>query len=274
MLQLETKLEHLKDLKQTLENLIDFISSPKNLQDHLAQFTFIYPEFGSLVNGEFKKFDGETEKLREKERLEFDNEGKNYCSEFPYFTSETLFFRTAAEYKELHPLILKYVDHLIRHSREAKLLWSHDETPAGTDAIESLVFKDQKYLPKYIEFLRTNDMDHEVYQDYGIGYIIKKYGWNEDTVRLAAVRLGVCHGQHGDENINLLLESAKLDEFLKVDRHAVIFLKYLSDEFQTLLKERGYNKSTEEMYIETYCEIFEDYPVILEGVKMMRRKDL
>ena len=87
--------------------------------------------------------------------------------------------------------------------------------PAGTDEIESLAFSDKKYIKKYIEFLRINNMDHEVNQDYGIGYIIKNHRWNKDTLKLIAVRASECCGQHGDENIDLLLEYAGLRKFLK-----------------------------------------------------------
>ena len=274
MLQLETNLDNSEGLKQTLEELIDFISMPERLQKHLAQYTFIYPVFGTKVDGDFKEFEEKTEKLREEEQIEFDTKGNNYCFELPYFTSETLFFRKAASYKELHSLILKYVDLLIKHSKEEGLLWSHDETPAGTDAIESLVFTDSKYIQKYIEFLRTNDMGHEVNQHYGIGYIIKNHGLNEDTLRLIAVRLGECCGQHGDENLGLLLESTELAEYLQDERNSENFLKHLTDEFKLLLKKHNNHDDIRETYTTIYEEIFEGFPVIIKEVDRMKTVEL
>lgn len=270
MLQLETNLDNPESLKQTLEELIDFISIPERLHKHLAEYTFIYPSFGTKVDGDFKEFEENTEKLREEEQIEFDTQGKNYCFELPYFTSETLFFRKAASYTELHSLILQYIDLLIKHSKEEGLLWSHDETPAGTDAIESLAFIDSKYIQKYIEFLRINDMDHEVNQHYGIGLIIKNHGWNEDTLHLIAVRLGECCGQHGDQNLELLLESTELADYLKDERHSDIFLKHLTDEFKLLLKKHNNNDDIRATYPAIYEKLFEGFPAILKEVDRMK----
>ncbi len=228
MLQIKTSINSPEELKKSLLELIQFISTQEQLKKHLEEYTFIYPEFGFVVDGEFKEYNIETEKLREEAQIEFDNDGNNYCFELPYFTSETLFFRRAASYKELRPLIAEYVDRIIQYAQSEKLLWSHDELPAGTDAIESLVFIDKKYIDKYIEFLRINDMDHEVHQNYGIGYIIKKHGLDEDTLRLVAMRLGECIGQHGDENVGMLLENTNLGEYLNEQKHAAQFLRLLA----------------------------------------------
>ncbi len=273
MLQLTTDLENPEALKKTLEDLIDFVSSPDRLESHLDEYTFIYPSFGAIVSGEFQEFAEETEELQEEEQNEFDEEGMNYCHELPYISSETVFFRKAASHNELHPLILAYVDSLIKQSLEGNRLWSGDETPAGTDAIEALAFSDAKYIKKYIEFLKTNDMEHEVYQDYGIGYIIKTHGLNEDTLRLIAVRLTECLGQHGGENVSMLLEETEFGEYLEEEENAELFLKHLQEAFMTALKNRNYDEEYKELYISIFEEVFEEYPAILDEVEKMNNME-
>ncbi len=271
MLQLKTNLNNPDEIKQVLNELVELVSSRKLLEDHLEEYPFIYPQFGAITDGEFEEFSEETEKLREEEQIAFDDKGQNYYHEVPYITSESLFFRKAASYKELHSMILNYVDGVIKYSIKNELLWSHDETPAGTDAIESLAFSDSKYIQKYIEFLRINDMDHEVYQNYGIGRIIQIHGFNKDTLHLLAVRLGEGCGQHGEENLMHLLENSKLGDYLKVEINAKLFLKLLTEEFKKLMKKHKNDDEIREIYTEIYEGLFQEYPVILNGVEKMKR---
>lgn len=88
--------------------------------------------------------------------------------------------------------------------------WADDEHPTGSAAIFTLVTAHNRYIPEYIRYLRTCDLDHEVDQYQQIDDIIELYGWNNDTLALVAARLGQCVGQAGAEQVAELLGEADL----------------------------------------------------------------
>ncbi len=273
MLQLATDLNNPEAMKKTLEELIEFVSSPERLDYHLEEYANIYPAFGNVTDGKFKEFTEETEKLRDEEQKEFEREGINYCVDHLVrcITSESLFFRRAASHRELHPVILRYVDSIIKYAGEDGLLWSNDETPAGTDAIESLALMDPGYINKYIEFLRASD-DSGGHQMYGTGYILKNHRVIEDTLRMLAVRL-TSKSQGGDEEVGMFLETTSLGELLKEEKNAQFLLKHLHKELLRLLEEFGPHTRDEyrDLYFSILEDVFREYPVILNGIEEMKR---
>ena len=122
MLQIQTDMRNAEGIKYSLLELNEFLHSPKLLQKHLNEYTFIYPAFGKNVNGEFSEPESEMETLRHDMKNEFNNSGKNFCHQLPYITSDTLFFGKVAMNKKLHPLILKYINKVISIAKKDDLL--------------------------------------------------------------------------------------------------------------------------------------------------------
>src|SRR5690606_5895857 len=116
----------------------------------------------------------------------------------------------AATFEALHPLLHAYALETAEGAH-GHAIWSDDETPSGTHAIVPLVMHDRKWLPDYLRFLRSNDLDHEVDQAGDIDAIIERYGWAPDTLALAAARLVSCQGQFGEEQFGQLLEEGLSD---------------------------------------------------------------
>lgn len=80
-----------------------------------------------------------------------------------------------------------------------KALWSNSECHLGGAVAARLAMRSRTYVPLFIEFLETNDLDHEVEQAEQIERVIAAHGWCPETVALWVARLGTCAGQHGHE---------------------------------------------------------------------------
>ncbi|WP_298956318.1 hypothetical protein [uncultured Nonlabens sp.] len=148
--------------------------------------------------------------------------------------NEYNFFNKAAKHTDLSTLILKYCD-ITDDGAEGTRIWIMDEydqgPPAGTYAILALVNQSKKWIPPYIEFLRTNDLDHEVEQMWDIKSIIDKYGWIKETCRLAIARNISCCGQGGTEQFNDFLNNG-LSGYLNIDKNRKGFLDFILQEFE------------------------------------------
>lgn len=149
------------------------------------------------------------------------------------FDEQSLFIE-AAIHQSLSQLLLDYC-RVTDNGEEGTRIWishEYDEgPPAGTHAILALVDQDKKWIPHYIEFLRTNDLDHEVEQLWDIKKIIKKYDWCEETIRLAIARNISCCGQGGRQQFNDLLNDG-LKDYLKKEKHKKYFIDSIIKEFQ------------------------------------------
>ncbi|WP_299220241.1 hypothetical protein [uncultured Aquimarina sp.] len=152
-----------------------------------------------------------------------------------YSLEEEAFFNKVAEYDSLSPLILDYCQ-VTDDGEEGTRVWipendSYVSHSAGTYAILALVNQNKKWIRYYIEFLRTNDLDHEVEQMWHIKEIIEKYNWCELTCRLAIARNVSCCGQSGSEQFDSLMTEG-LEEYLKKEENQSMFFNSVVREFQ------------------------------------------
>lgn len=202
-----------KELKQTLESLISLIKEIKAL----------YPD------------EQEEVVFNHNNRLESIKFEVTYIDETGVLKviEEDAFFKKVALYKSLSSLILEYCK-VTDDGEEGSRIYITDEydeaPPAGTYAMLALVHQNKKWIFNYIEFLRTNDLDHEVEQMWHIKAIIEKYGWCDETSRLAIARNSSCCGQGGREQFNYLLENGLLD-YLKEGKNRFNFLNGIRHEF-------------------------------------------
>lgn len=127
------------------------------------------------------------------------------------FLAERDFYIQALKHVELQKPILGYIRKIIDHNRKGPILWSSEEEHAGTHAVMALALFDKIYVKEYIDFLRTNDLDHEVYQSDDIQELIKRWGWCEEILSLAAARS--FRGQFGSDQLGEML-SEGLEEYL------------------------------------------------------------
>jgi hypothetical protein len=79
-------------------------------------------------------------------------------------------------------------------------LWSNSECHLGGAVAARLAMRSRAYISLFIEFLETNDLDHEVEQAEQIDRVVEAHGWCPETVALWVGRLGTCAGQHGHEH--------------------------------------------------------------------------
>lgn len=136
------------------------------------------------------------------------------------------FFEQAARFVSLHQKILHYTS-LTYDEKNDEHFWIDSEHQAGTEAIHPLAITDSKYILNYIDFLRSNDMDHEVCQYDDINSVIQSHGWCEQTLQLSLARLFSCCGQHGREQFSELFASG-LGEYIV--EHFDSFLLLLAEE--------------------------------------------
>ncbi|WP_176425224.1 hypothetical protein [Myxococcus sp. AM009] len=137
----------------------------------------------------------------------------------------------AAHFESLHPLLRDYAV-VTGAGANGNRMWADAETPAGTHAIGALVLRDRTWLPAYIDFLRSCDLDHEVDQWGVLDQLIEHHGWAPDTCALAAARLLSCRGQHGDEQLSTWME-ASLGEYLATEEGRAAFDHAAAREFDT-----------------------------------------
>jgi hypothetical protein len=104
-----------------------------------------------------------------------------------------------AEFETLHPKMLEYMNATYDEKNRDRY-WDDPEHQAGTEGIKPLAIRDKKYIATYIEFLYTNDMDHEVAQCGDIAEIVNAHGWCPETLQLMVARATTCCGQHGYED--------------------------------------------------------------------------
>ncbi|KAB1158312.1 hypothetical protein F7018_08995 [Tenacibaculum aiptasiae] len=147
---------------------------------------------------------------------------------------EPSFFELAAKHESLTSLIIEYCKTTDNGEDGNRLIIRNEYDqgpPAGTHAILSLVHQNKKWIPYYIQFLRTNDLEHEIEQIWDIEAILKKYGWCVETHKLAIARNISCCGQAGKEQFDRFIENG-LEKSLNNKRSRDIFLESILNEFQ------------------------------------------
>ncbi len=167
------------------------------------------------------------------EQIKFSIEITNKENEIINTFDEQSFFEKVAIYNSLSQLIIDYCQ-ITDDGEEGSRIWISNEydegPPAGTYAILALVNLDKKWISNYIEFLRTNDLDHEMEQMWDIKKIIDKYGWCNETCRLAIARNVSCCGQGGSQQFKEFLNNG-LRDYLILKENKATFLKSLLQEF-------------------------------------------
>ncbi len=201
------------DLEQILESMIASVKEIKVLYpDEQTGMSYHHDNRVESIKFfiEFSDEKGNVQKLEEKE-----------------------FFENVAEHPVLAPKVLEYC-RVTDDGEEGTRIWIADEfdegPPAGTFAILGLVHQDKKWIPDYIEFLRTNDLDHEVEQQWQIKGIIDKYGWCNETSRLAIARNVSCCGQGGTQQFKEFIDNG-LGDYIKQQENRPAFLKDITREF-------------------------------------------
>lgn len=131
-------------------------------------------------------------------------EGKNFVeykvelhTDMPSY-SELAFFLNAAKESNNTDKILTFIKHIIQKNKTQKV-WLDDEMPMGLNASFALAYNGKKYISNFIDFLRTTDMNHEVYQPIFIELLEKKWGICNETIELLAARSSSISGQWGVE---------------------------------------------------------------------------
>ncbi|MFX3470803.1 tetratricopeptide repeat protein [Leptospira borgpetersenii] len=87
----------------------------------------------------------------------------------------------------------------------------------------------KKNIENYINFLRSNDLNHEVYQSDDINALVEKWGWCQETLSLMAVRC--FRGQFGTDQFHEMME-AGLSEYLNLPGNMDYFLLRLCEEIK------------------------------------------
>lgn len=89
------------------------------------------------------------------------------------------------------------------------------------EPILALALHDKKYIRDFIQFMQTNDMDHETdeYQEEPMDAIFDKWGICNETVELVAARQGSIHGQQG--------RGVNFDFAAMTEEHRNHFMRYL-----------------------------------------------
>lgn len=156
-------------------------------------YDYEYISFGQEVDGEFKEYEC-AQALNNSEQTFFKGVGNS---------SELAFFTAAAEYPELHEIIIDYVELAV----SSGATWIDEETPKGLHAAFALALKDEKYISTYIELLKGVDMNHEVYQMDQIAVLAEKWKSYDNGIRLLSVRCMTASGQHGDGNLSFFINN-------------------------------------------------------------------
>jgi|GEM_PF-2478164 len=164
--------------RESISKVLDYLNS------NLADIAKIASEnggvrYGKISGGEFQEY------------------GEELFEEIPP-RSELVFFTEAVKDKDDAQKVQKYVNS-IAEMNNAEELWFDDETPMGLNAAFALAFEDKQYVADFINLLRKCDMDHEVYQAAMMAELLKKWGLQDEMIKLLAARSGSITGQFGLE---------------------------------------------------------------------------
>ncbi|MFV0393528.1 MAG: hypothetical protein ACK5LC_03890 [Coprobacillaceae bacterium] len=104
----------------------------------------------------------------------------------------------AIQYPQLHDLMVQIVERItcIAGQDNIEQLWENDEEQAGGAFARELALYDKKYIPLYLKYIKTNDLDHEVYQLNDMLDIFEK--WNGEAL---IIPLLIYRGEHGQHSV-------------------------------------------------------------------------
>lgn len=133
--------------------------------------------------------------------------------------SELVFFLSAVNNSDNINKIRIFVKDIMQRNK-VKKIWLDEEMPMALNASFALAYTEKKYISEFIDFLRTCDMNHEVYQFVFICLLEKKWQVCDEILELLAARTNSISGQWGLEfhdTLNLSDEQKKhyLNSLLK-----------------------------------------------------------
>lgn len=131
--------------------------------------------------------------------------------------SELVFFLSAIEDGNNINKIRTFIQDIMQRNL-VKKTWLDDEMPMGLNASFALAYNDKKYISEFIDFLRTCDMNHEVYQVIFIELLENKWQNCHEILELLAARTNSIAGQWGIE------EHEKLDLSAGQKKHYLMCL--------------------------------------------------
>ena len=139
-------------------------------------------------------------------------------------------YRQACAFAELHGLVHALV--LASAGGPRRRPWADEETPTGAAGASCLAAADTRWIPAYLDYLASCDLDHEVHQCAEMDLIVRTHGWGPATAALAAARLWRFGGQHGDEQVRYWLEEDGLQDYLGCSAGAGAFQAAVRSEFE------------------------------------------
>lgn len=137
----------------------------------------------------------------------------NLHREMPSY-SELVFFLSAVEDSNNINKIIAFIKQIMQRNLVEKT-WLDDEMPMGLNASFALAYNDKKYISEFINFLRTCDMNLEVYQTMFIELLENKWQICYEVLELLAARTNSISGQWGvEEHERLDLSSEQKKHYL------------------------------------------------------------
>lgn len=140
--------------------------------------------------------------------------------------SEQQFFELCAGHESLHHRMDRYIQFVRgRHERLGlDYLWHDEVHPAGCYALAPLVMADPGHVDDLADYLLETDLDEETIQSNLVRLAFTKYGWNDATRHLLALRLATSHGQWSQEDLCFAVEHCQLLESFEDDESFDHFL--------------------------------------------------
>jgi hypothetical protein len=107
-----------------------------------------------------------------------------YGDECERYSGENILAVEAIKYPELHPLMVQLLEKITAFNARHSEMWESEEEQAGNSIARELCKYDKKYLPLYYEFIKTNDLDHSVYQVNDLDEVYEKWEYSPEIMPL------------------------------------------------------------------------------------------
>ena len=133
----------------------------------------------------------------------------------------------AIRYPELHNLMREIVVKIIEQSENGRFeqIWENEEVQAGGAFARELAMYSKSDLPLYLRYIKTNDLDHEVYQLDDMLAILTKWDYAVETMPILFYRQdnGQCGGIYGN---NICKDIGHAEDYLGA------LVEYFSEEWE------------------------------------------
>ena len=164
-------------IKETLENILSALKSGE-IEKH-DWYSGLYPD-------EFSEHIGDD---KYKSSVAHATEDGEETTEERYSVENVLAIE-AIQYPELHGLMEQVVLAITEFGETGrfKQIWENEEEQAGGCLARELACYDKSYIPLYMRYIATNDLDHEVHQSDDIISICDKWNSSKETFPLMIYR--------------------------------------------------------------------------------------